>query len=47
MESENHRLRNELRLLRLDHETLLSSTDIRNELQALNDKYECEMEYMK
>jgi hypothetical protein len=38
--AENERLRRELRLLRMDHDTLLSSTDVRSELMALNDKYE-------
>jgi hypothetical protein len=40
-------LRRELRLLRMDHETLLSSTDVRSELMALNDKYEEELAYVK
>jgi hypothetical protein len=44
---ENERLRRELRLLRMDHETLLSSTDVRSELMALNDKYEEELAYVK
>ncbi len=45
--AENERLKRELRLLRADHETLLSSTDVRDELNALNDKYEVEMGYMR
>ena len=45
--SENERLRRELSLLRMDHETLLSSTDVRSELMALNDKYEEELAYVK
>ena len=47
MVAENERLRRDLRLLRIDHETLLASTDVRSELGALNDKYEQELEYVK
>jgi hypothetical protein len=38
LQAECDRLRRELRLLRLDHETLIASTDVREELRGLYEK---------
>lgn len=46
MTSENEKLRRELRLLRLDHEQLLASTDIKDQLDALTEQHAKEIEWM-
>ena len=46
MTSENEKLRRELRLLRFDHEQLLASTDIKDQLDALAEQHAKEIERM-